>query len=136
MTPSRPGLPRHFGERAAVIEMFFTPASARASAREFFLTGESITGVLALRMRPGTWSSTIVGQFADVGREAALKRLPPALPSQKRHGHALRNQPDENQPCSTLPVDKLKGSRPKLSGTPMPLAIRWRKRFSLKPLNW
>src|ERR1700740_1962193 len=104
MTPSPPVWPKPFGERAAAIEMFFTPVSAQALAPEFFLTGASTTGGRALRTKRATWSLIIVDLSAVAEKKAALKRSLPALLSRKGRGHGLRKLAGENPPCSNLPV--------------------------------
>src|SRR5215471_16129801 len=96
MTPSPPVLPKRFGERAAVIEMFFTPASAQASVREFFLTGTSIMAAQARQTRRGTWLLTTMGQFVDAERRAALKLWLRAHPSRKKRVCGSRKQPGKN----------------------------------------
>src|SRR5260370_41623082 len=72
--PNPPGLRRRFGERAGVIEMFFTPVSALGSAPEFFLTDASITGAPARHRKRGTSPLIITGLFADAGKRDASKR--------------------------------------------------------------
>src|SRR5438094_1933741 len=84
MTQSPRDSRRRSGERAAVIAMFFTPALARASARESFLTDASTTGAPVPRTKQGTWSSITTGPSADAARRDASKRWPPAPPSQKK----------------------------------------------------
>src|SRR5438034_8503296 len=74
MTQSPRDSRRRSGERAAVIAMFFTPALARASARESFLTDASTTGAPVPRTKQGTWSSITTGRSADAARRDASKR--------------------------------------------------------------
>src|ERR671922_44181 len=106
MMPNPPVWPKHFGERAAVIEMFFTRASEQALERESFLTGASTTGVRVLPTRPGIWSLITTGHFADAAKRDVLKRWLPALRSRKRRERCLRKQPDKNPLCSTLPAER------------------------------
>src|SRR5215471_3868559 len=119
MTPSPPGLRRRFGERAAVIEMFFTPPSARASAQEFFLTGESITGAPGRPTKQGTWSLTTTGLFVDAERKAASRRWLPVRLSPRERGRSLRGVADANQACLNLQTRILTRSRARWSAAPM-----------------
>src|SRR2546430_16201215 len=89
MTPSLPDLPKRCGERAAGTEMFFTPASARALEREFYLTGASTTGARALRTKRGTWSLIITDLSADAERRVASRPWQRVQPSQGRRGRGL-----------------------------------------------
>src|SRR5689334_22840070 len=96
MTPSPPVLPKRCGERAAGTEMFFTPASARALAREFYLAGASTAGARALRTKRGTWSLIITDLGADAERRVASRRWQRVPPSQRRRGRGWQARPDAN----------------------------------------